>query len=672
MKVNMKCVKNMCALILLALMGGCQGNESDILIDGYPELYQAVLERDAGMIQSFSEHPMPEVRTQSWRAMANTPVDDIDSFIHDVRRSNEFAAWMALSRKELQTAQLETLYLDWQARPNARDGICRVFGMQGDDETLGFLFSHFEDLKGAGYELECALAIGRLYGELGLDAQNEADIIRYAVSIDNQKISRAYLYGYYRNGQEIQEENQDLYAVIRDAYVNSQSPEFQQYILRMGIQLEGEAFLEVIDVQGLKDMNPQLAIELIQQSQELDWNDKLVTIYRHLIQHENPVVNEVALANLAEKEEKPESFNEFIVEHIVQNEEKDVSIRLSGLLALEYPSDYEDLTRELAKAGDYLVIKELAVYRKVLDPQEYFDQIRAKTNSENRREVLFAVQALNGWWPSLDEVTQGQVGEEKVRELVFNILERGDRSITYSASALLNSPSIIRDSDYTRFEGLLSKFSLPEDIEVYQSISQVLINRFEQQAQTLIDSLAKVGLPALNESLRQQGWEIPETPLEPVTFLEPDWVRLTELGLNPVWVLETTKGTVRIRMNVLQAPVTITGMDSLITNGLYNDVAFHRVVPNFVVQGGDVETGDGFGGPDYVVPTEASEEHYWRGKVGIASAGTDTEGSQYFIMHQWKPHLNAGYTLVGEVVEGMDVVDRLLVGDKVLNSYWSK
>ena len=93
-------------------------------------------------------------------------------------------------------------------------------------------------------------------------------------------------------------------------------------------------------------------------------------------------------------------------------------------------------------------------------------------------------------------------------------------------------------------------------------------------------------------------------------------------------------------------------------------------MPNFVIQGGDVETGDGFGGPDYVVPTEASAKEYRRGMVGIASAGTDTEGSQYFVMHQWKPHLNAGYTIIGEVVEGVDVVDRIMVGDLVTKAYW--
>ena len=73
---------------------------------------------------------------------------------------------------------------------------------------------------------------------------------------------------------------------------------------------------------------------------------------------------------------------------------------------------------------------------------------------------------------------------------------------------------------------------------------------------------------------------------------------------------------------------------------------------------------------DFVLPTEASELGYTRGSAGIASAGNDTEGSQYFMMHQWSPHLNGNYTRFGRVVEGMDVVDRIEKGDLVHSTTW--
>lgn len=101
---------------------------------------------------------------------------------------------------------------------------------------------------------------------------------------------------------------------------------------------------------------------------------------------------------------------------------------------------------------------------------------------------------------------------------------------------------------------------------------------------------------------------------------------------------------------------------------MYDDVPFHRVVPNFVVQGGDFTLQNGVGSPDYYLSTESSQLSFERGALGIASSGTDTEGSQYFLMNQWAPHLDGHYTRFGKVVYGMDVVDRIQVGDKVLRA----
>ena len=97
-------------------------------------------------------------------------------------------------------------------------------------------------------------------------------------------------------------------------------------------------------------------------------------------------------------------------------------------------------------------------------------------------------------------------------------------------------------------------------------------------------------------------------------------------------------------------------------------MAFHRIVPNFVVQGGDFERGDGYGGSMTTIPTEASEFEFERGVVGVASAGNDTESAQFFIMHQWQPHLNGRYTRFGTVIKGMEVADKLQRGDKIVSA----
>jgi peptidylprolyl isomerase len=102
--------------------------------------------------------------------------------------------------------------------------------------------------------------------------------------------------------------------------------------------------------------------------------------------------------------------------------------------------------------------------------------------------------------------------------------------------------------------------------------------------------------------------------------------------------------------------------------GWYQGTPFHRVVPNFVVQSGAVWREDVPNTDVKLIPTEANEGDFSRGAVGIASAGRDTETTQFFMMHMWAPQLNGSYTNFGMVTEGMDIIDRLPQGTMVTGS----
>jgi cyclophilin family peptidyl-prolyl cis-trans isomerase len=145
-----------------------------------------------------------------------------------------------------------------------------------------------------------------------------------------------------------------------------------------------------------------------------------------------------------------------------------------------------------------------------------------------------------------------------------------------------------------------------------------------------------------------------------------DWALLTSFRRNPTALVRTTRGTFRFELYYQEAPFTVESFISLARKHFYDGLLFHRVVPNFVVQGGDPR-GDGTGGPPYTIRSEFGERSFRRGDVGIASSGKDTEGSQFFIMHSPAPHLDGRYTLFGTVIEGMDVVDRLEIGDRMLD-----
>ncbi|MDX6693189.1 MAG: hypothetical protein QOF02_792 [Blastocatellia bacterium] len=126
----------------------------------------------------------------------------------------------------------------------------------------------------------------------------------------------------------------------------------------------------------------------------------------------------------------------------------------------------------------------------------------------------------------------------------------------------------------------------------------------------------------------------------------------------------TDKGSFTIELLPDDAPLTVDSFVRLAARGYFNNVTFHRVVPNFVVQGGDPR-GDGNGGPGYQIRCEINEARYDRGAVGMALSGKDTGGSQWFVTHSPQPHLDGGYTVFGRVTSGMEVVDRLMRGDVI-------
>lgn len=113
-----------------------------------------------------------------------------------------------------------------------------------------------------------------------------------------------------------------------------------------------------------------------------------------------------------------------------------------------------------------------------------------------------------------------------------------------------------------------------------------------------------------------------------------------------------------------EAPGTVENFEKLANDGFYNGLSFHRVIPGFVAQGGCPQ-GTGTGGPGYTIKceTEGNPHKHERGSLSMAHAGKDTGGSQFFIVFAPQPHLNGVHTVFGQVVEGLDVVDRIKQGD---------
>lgn len=127
----------------------------------------------------------------------------------------------------------------------------------------------------------------------------------------------------------------------------------------------------------------------------------------------------------------------------------------------------------------------------------------------------------------------------------------------------------------------------------------------------------------------------------------------------------TVRGTFTVSLDTREAPITAFALSQLAEKKFFDNLTFHRVVSNFVVQGGDPR-GDGWGGPGFLLPDELSRKPFVTGAVGMALAGPDTGGSQFFVTLTDQPHLDGRYPRVGTVAAGLEVVQRLQVGDRIL------
>ena len=135
---------------------------------------------------------------------------------------------------------------------------------------------------------------------------------------------------------------------------------------------------------------------------------------------------------------------------------------------------------------------------------------------------------------------------------------------------------------------------------------------------------------------------------------------------NYMATIETNRGTIELQLSAQYAPKTVNNFVFLAREGFYDGVTFHRVISNFMIQGGD-PTGSGRGGPGYKFEDEfkGNPLTHETGVISMANAGPGTNGSQFFITHAPQPHLNGKHTVFGKVTKGQDVVDAIRQGDKM-------
>ena len=222
-------------------------------------------------------------------------------------------------------------------------------------------------------------------------------------------------------------------------------------------------------------------------------------------------------------------------------------------------------------------------------------------------------------------------------------LASGDVAQLGTAAEALASPTLVpapAPADLAALRQARAKLTLPRDIEAWLALQQAL------------DKLEKAPSP---------------TPVPRGTASQHpiDWAVVQSVPVGQRVRVTTTQGVIVLELKVVEAPGSVASFVSLVRQHFYDGLYFHRVVPDFVAQGGDPR-GDGSGSAPYTLRSELAPLHYGAGAVGLASAGKDTESCQFFITHQPTPHLDGRYPIFAQVVSGMEVVQRLEIGDKML------
>ncbi len=237
--------------------------------------------------------------------------------------------------------------------------------------------------------------------------------------------------------------------------------------------------------------------------------------------------------------------------------------------------------------------------------------------------------------------------KEEIANIVLESFKSGDPGLISSAVEVIEKTKLDfmdQYEDNSFIDKSLKLLTLPQDIEAYNNVLK------------------------LKSKISNKKY----TPYK-IKYNHPiDWKIFETIPDSAFVKIETNKGSFDIKLFKNESPGSVVNFVKLVRDHFYDGKKFHRVVPNFVIQTG-CPRGDGYGSLNYTIRSELGPLYYDdSGYVGMASAGKDTECTQWFVTHTPTPHLDGRYTIFGKVVKGMDVVNNILLGDYIIKAEMTK
>ncbi len=638
--------------ISILLIAGCGGDEDKAGIPSDKNVQIAIWEdqRQADtLLYTYLNDDNPEIRARTCYALGMIEPEGASAYIADLLNDPEtdvrieavFA--LGLIGDSLYSEKVIPLLFDPDSHVVHQAAI--ALGKMGGDSAVNALMSFARD----------TIPEHRAWAAEGLwraDADTAVELLKEMVTDSVEFVEEAAVYALRRLEAESAAGN--LRFRLKDTI-----PEIRMYAAEGLRAIKDSASLMALSNQLSRDREWEVKASILRAIMEVGDRRIIKALMNLLAAREHPLVTGMGLS-LIGKFEMEALFPK--IQPFLNHEEKFLrGEALIALAQLDRTKLMNILMSELENYDWYLRMKsaEALEYIKTPEAANLLEKLLADPDHRVRTAALYSLaefdfvemerylgDALGDPDPAvvtsaIELITKLKLDQftEKILDIYEDQLDHADANFRFSI--LYNLNGWVVDSQIA-------------DENILELLNKALEDNDRNVRKLAIDIFAMTGV----DKSDHLGYF---DPMITVSTYDDFYGRFDE---NPIAEINTDRGQIRVELLYDKTPKTVSNFIKLAESGFYDDVIFHRVVPNFVIQAGDPH-GDGFGGPGYTIRSEFNRHEYTAGTMGMAHAGKDTGGSQWFICHSPQPHLNARYTAFGQVIYGLRIVDRILVGDKV-------
>ncbi len=644
-----------------------------------PELREVVdlqVERDGAALRALLDAEDPSVRARAALALASVQYAEATEGLLGLLADPEVAvrveaafALGQLSLPDQGRALVEALAEE--ADRAVREQLIRALGLRGGEAAAEALVTL--DSSDGREEVHRMLALSRL-GMRGVTSAGLVEALAEGLTHNDAAVRKAASYLFGRSGSpELWAHHEDRVREALDGYARDE-PAAMNLVMALGVlrqQPDADRLLEWA-TEG-EDWRVRVnAVRALGSQPMLEASGVRDALFQVLDTDRSPHVQVAAANTLTMGLFVPRTVQERMADWLVDDPPErwrahvPFARHLAGIGRQEPVLEW---ARRVEGAHPVAAARALELMG-MIEANEATEFIWEMTDHADTRVRALALAILGQRWAAVI------MDDEEVREIFHLLVDRvahGEPAEVQRSLGALVSPAYgALDQEGQVLETIVQRAETEESVPVLVALLEAVGEIGFEAAAELTESFLdhpelRVRAVAATAHRRITGQEVARVD-ETAPARTVDWEALEALGPEPRLHLETERGEVVVRMLPQQAPLTVQTVARLAEETRYDASPFHRVLPNFMAQGGDVVMGDGSGSPGFSIRSEFTRIPFQRGVIAMASAGKDTEDSQFFLTHSMQPHLDGEYTAFGWVESGFGALDGILEGDRLVRA----